>query len=412
MVVTLGFREQPNYAVLDESAWELVITLDDHQSLYATRLTAHGDDGWVTVLQPPSPFGDDILNLPTSWQLLQWRKDEAGNDTDRAAVPVTVPQLLDLVPTRFEEWVLATTEEVLQPLEASVRDLERSGAGPDVDNATTILSGIETLRGQLAAGRERRGELQRGRERRYGAHLYDFPPFTDRRWALGPTDDGHEALIIRPAQAGTGIGMVRAFVPPDARTSWRWTDPRRPEVGGEQLTPADVIGRVPTQFHGWVAAKTHEALQRTRHELHELALRTPTDADDFRRVARLAEHARELAGFSRGSGVAPKEPSPVDQDEMILAGQTPDGRFVLLLAHAWQHVLAGHPEMEEHVQAVIDTVEQPDHREPDPRAGRERYFRRGGPERWIRVVVELDGPIDRVVTAFPQTNAPEGWRRR
>jgi hypothetical protein len=53
------------------------------------------------------------------------------------------------------------------------------------------------------------------------------------------------------------------------------------------------------------------------------------------------------------------------------------------------------------------------HREPGPRAGRERYFARGGPERWIRVVTELDGDADRVVTAFPQVNDPRdrGWRR-
>jgi len=45
-------------------------------------------------------------------------------------------------------------------------------------------------------------------------------------------------------------------------------------------------------------------------------------------------------------------------------------------------------------------------REPDPRVGRERYFGRGGPLRWIRVVTELHGDVDRVVTAFPQSNDP------
>jgi hypothetical protein len=56
------------------------------------------------------------------------------------------------------------------------------------------------------------------------------------------------------------------------------------------------------------------------------------------------------------------------------------------------------------------TVADPEHREPDPRPGRERYFRRGGPERWIRVVVEFAGQRDRIVTAFPQSNDPTGWR--
>jgi hypothetical protein len=283
--------------------------------------------------------------------------------------------------------------------------------GTAIDNAATILSGIESLRDQLAAGRERYQELVRGRERRYGVLVYDFPPFTDRDWTLGVTEDETEALVVRPAKAGAGIGMVRAFVPPDERTQWRWTDPRCPEAGGEQLTPADVVGRVPIQFHGWVAAKTHEALQRTRHALHELSAGTLSDAGDFAQLARLARHAHELAGFSRGSGLAPDASSPLE-DEMVAAGRTPDGRFAVLVPRSWEHILAGHPEMQEHVEAVIETIEQPEHREPDPRVGRERYFRRGGPERWLRVVLELDGPIDRVVTAFPQSNPPDGWRRR
>jgi hypothetical protein len=59
-------------------------------------------------------------------------------------------------------------------------------------------------------------------------------------------------------------------------------------------------------------------------------------------------------------------------------------------------------------------VEHADHREPDARVGRERYFRRGGPLRWLRVVTELtDAGTDRVVTAFPQSNDPETvvWKR-
>jgi hypothetical protein len=45
--------------------------------------------------------------------------------------------------------------------------------------------------------------------------------------------------------------------------------------------------------------------------------------------------------------------------------------------------------------------------------GRERYFHRGGPLRWIRVVTELAGNVDRVVTAFPQSNDPRSvsWQQ-
>jgi hypothetical protein len=80
---------------------------------------------------------------------------------------------------------------------------------------------------------------------------------------------------------------------------------------------------------------------------------------------------------------------------------------------AWNHVLEQHVEMSEYLAATMAAIEMPDHREPDPRAGRERYFRRGGPLAWLRVVTELAGDVDRVVTAFPQSNDPRvgGWRR-
>lgn len=64
--------------------------------------------------------------------------------------------------------------------------------------------------------------------------------------------------------------------------------------------------------------------------------------------------------------------------------------------------------MSEYLAETMTAVKAPDHREPDPRAGRERYFRRGGPLRWIRVVTELAGEHDRFVTAFPQSNSPTG----
>jgi hypothetical protein len=80
---------------------------------------------------------------------------------------------------------------------------------------------------------------------------------------------------------------------------------------------------------------------------------------------------------------------------------------------AWNHVVDQHVEMSEYLAEAMATIKEPDHREPDPRAGRERYFRRGGPEHWIRVVTELSGGADRVVTVFPQSDDPRqgGWRR-
>lgn len=63
-----------------------------------------------------------------------------------------------------------------------------------------------------------------------------------------------------------------------------------------------------------------------------------------------------------------------------------------------------------YLKETLMTIEQPEHREPDPVVGRERMFRRGGPQRWIRVVVEVAGDGDRLVTAFPQSNDPAGPR--
>ena len=64
--------------------------------------------------------------------------------------------------------------------------------------------------------------------------------------------------------------------------------------------------------------------------------------------------------------------------------------------------MEGHPEMAEHLDAILQTVSEPDHREPDHVAGRERMFRRGGPERWMRVVIDTE----QIITAFAQSNDP------
>lgn len=91
---------------------------------------------------------------------------------------------------------------------------------------------------------------------------------------------------------------------------------------------------------------------------------------------------------------------------LIASAQNPDGRTVELDSEAWNHVLEEHAEMARHMDATMMTIESPEYREPDLRAGRERYFRRGGPLTWLRVVTEFSGNVDRVVTAFPQSNDP------
>lgn len=96
--------------------------------------------------------------------------------------------------------------------------------------------------------------------------------------------------------------------------------------------------------------------------------------------------------------------------DVIAETRNPEGRLVQLDQAAWDHVLDEHVEMDGRLAEAMAAVQAPDHREPDPRTGRERYFRLGGPLRWIRVVTELRGDADRVVTAFPQSNDPREVR--
>lgn len=98
------------------------------------------------------------------------------------------------------------------------------------------------------------------------------------------------------------------------------------------------------------------------------------------------------------------------QRGVIAESRNPEGHLVQLSRAAWDHILDAHAEMNGRLHETMAAVKTPDHREPDPRAGRERYFRRGGPLRWIRVVTELHGDVDRIITAFPQSNDPREVR--
>ncbi len=95
---------------------------------------------------------------------------------------------------------------------------------------------------------------------------------------------------------------------------------------------------------------------------------------------------------------------------MIVSAVSPQGRKVELAEDRWRYIQR-HVEMRDHRDTLLETIRQPDYQEPDPRAGRERYWLRCRgpfPFRWLRVVVEFAGDADRVVTAFGQDNDPEG----
>jgi hypothetical protein len=72
----------------------------------------------------------------------------------------------------------------------------------------------------------------------------------------------------------------------------------------------------------------------------------------------------------------------------------------------------GHGELAVHLDAVLHTISAPDHREPDPREGRERLYKRDvGPSRWLMVVVSFEQEPARIITAlgYGHGRSPAGW---
>jgi hypothetical protein len=87
------------------------------------------------------------------------------------------------------------------------------------------------------------------------------------------------------------------------------------------------------------------------------------------------------------------------------------GREVVLLDRIWQNkILRDHPEMAGHLDAVVATLQAPEHVEPDSSARRERLYRRGvGPSRWLLVVVSFEQTPGRVITAIGNRKDPKQW---
>jgi hypothetical protein len=107
------------------------------------------------------------------------------------------------------------------------------------------------------------------------------------------------------------------------------------------------------------------------------------------------------------------QPLRVAADEHLLAELAdPDGRVVVLPERIWEDkIIKDHPELREHLELVLGTVTKPDHAEPDPRARRRRYYRRGvGPSRWLLVVVSFEQQPGRIITAVATRKDPKQWK--
>lgn len=90
----------------------------------------------------------------------------------------------------------------------------------------------------------------------------------------------------------------------------------------------------------------------------------------------------------------------------------PDGRVVVFDAGSHLHLARRRPWLLDHVDAILETVASPDHREEDPHhPGRERFYRQHiDLQRWLRVVVDFDETPAWVVTAAVQDNDPRRSR--
>lgn len=96
-------------------------------------------------------------------------------------------------------------------------------------------------------------------------------------------------------------------------------------------------------------------------------------------------------------------------DEWTRHAADPDGRDLVFDAGSHRYLAEGrHAWLLDHVDAILDAVGSPDHREDDPLPGRERFYREGFPEsgRWLRVVVDFNDEPAWVVTALDQASDP------
>jgi hypothetical protein len=90
----------------------------------------------------------------------------------------------------------------------------------------------------------------------------------------------------------------------------------------------------------------------------------------------------------------------------------PDGRDVVLLARIREDKIArDHPELVDHLEAVMETVGKPDHIESDALPDRTRFYRRGvGPSRWLMAVVSYEQQPARIITALANRKDPKRWK--
>jgi hypothetical protein len=98
-------------------------------------------------------------------------------------------------------------------------------------------------------------------------------------------------------------------------------------------------------------------------------------------------------------------------DSVLVEVKDVDGREVVLLARIWeQKIIRDHPELVGHLDAVVETVAEPNHVEADALPFRMRFYRRGiGPSRWLLAVVSYEQQPGRIITALANRKDPKQW---
>lgn len=90
--------------------------------------------------------------------------------------------------------------------------------------------------------------------------------------------------------------------------------------------------------------------------------------------------------------------------EIVLRTETPEGVPVVLFAVVYAKILEEHAAVAD--LGLIDrTIREPDDRRPDPRPGRERFFRQEA-GLWVLAVVEFGEVPAIIVTVFSADEPP------
>jgi hypothetical protein len=93
---------------------------------------------------------------------------------------------------------------------------------------------------------------------------------------------------------------------------------------------------------------------------------------------------------------------------VLAAVDDPDGRRVELVAERWENIVTRHPELADLRGEIMQALSAaPSDRRSGRRPGQEwLYLAAIGPSRWLKVIVDFDAGVGRIVTAFPRRDLP------